>query len=527
MRAIDYFDKGAELAPDRTAITDGTRGYRYRDVREASWRIARALHGAGLRGEQAAAIYAPNDPLVLFCLLGLMRAGAVWIPVNARNALDANLAYLRYVRTHWLFYHSAYAADVARLKRELPELRQAICLDQPLAGDLSLDEFMALGDAAGVPDSALDWSDPFGSPERRVGIFATGGTTGPAKGMNVTNLGWGTMLEIQYHYWRRDEVTEPVCLSSAPLTHAAGVVALASCTFGATNVILPRFDAGEFLSAIERHRVTHTFLPPTALYALLDHPDLPRHDYSSLRIFLLAGSPVAPERFKRAVEVFGPCLCQSYGQVESPMILTWLPPEVVARAATGDHPERLASCGRASYPVQVSVMADDGRLLGPGEVGEIVARGRLISHSYFELPEETAAIRRFGWHHTGDVGYRDADGFIYIVDRKKDMIVTGGFNVFSAEVEAAILELREVSDCAVIGIPDDTWGEAVTAIVVTATGASIAEAAVIAHCKQRLGGVKAPKSVTFRDALPKTPAGKTDKKALRAPYWAGQSRAVG
>lgn len=527
MRAIDYFDKGAELAPERTAVTDGARGYSYREVRDASYRIARAMYAAGLRGEQPAAIYAPNDPAVLLCLLGLMRAGAVWIPVNARNALDANLEYLRYVRTAWLFYHSSFSADVERMKRELPDLRHAICLDTDRDGDPSLETFMRLGDNADVPDQALDWSDPFGSPERRVGIFATGGTTGPAKGMNVTNLGWGTMLEIQYHYWRRDDVAEPVCLSSAPLTHAAGVVAVASCTFGATNVILPRFDAGEFLRAIERHRVTHTYLPPTALYALLDHPERDRHDYSSLRIFLLAGSPVAPDKLKRAVEVFGPCLCQSYGQVESPMILTWLPPEIVARAAAGDHPERLRSCGRASYPVRVAIMGDDGHLLEPGQVGEIVARGRLVSHSYFEKPEATAEIRTHGWHHTGDVGYRDADGFIYIVDRKKDMVVTGGFNVYSAEVEATVLELPGASDCAVIGVPDAYWGEAVKAIVVPAAESDLTEQGIIDHCKQRLGGVKTPKSVEFRDALPKTPAGKTDKKALRAPYWAGRERNVG
>lgn len=205
------------------------------------------------------------------------------------------------------------------------------------------------------------------------------------------------------------------------------------------------------------------------------------------------------------------------------MVLTWLPPEIVAAAARGDHPERLASCGRPTRSVKVAIMDDAGRLLPMGEAGEIVARGALVSHSYFEKPEATAEMRAFGWHHTGDIGRFDADGFLYIVDRKKDMVITGGFNVFTAEVEAAITELPAVYECAVIGIPHEKWGEAVHAVVV---GARADEAAIIAHAKARLGGVKAPKSVSFAEALPRTAAGKVDKKALRAQFWGGSGRMV-
>jgi acyl-CoA synthetase (AMP-forming)/AMP-acid ligase II len=265
------------------------------------------------------------------------------------------------------------------------------------------------------------------------------------------------------------------------------------------------------------------YLPPTALYGLLGSPELAKRDTSSLKIFLLVGSAVSPEKFRVAVETFGPCMCQAYGQVESPMITTWLSPEVVAAAAAGDHPERLASCGRPSRSVQVAIMDDEGRLLPNGAPGEIVVRGGLVSHSYFEMPEATAEVRQFGWHHTGDVGYRDEAGFIYIVDRKKDMVVTGGFNVFTAEVEAAITELPEIREAAVIGVPHEKWGEAVHAMVVAE---GIDAAAIIAHAKQRLGGVKAPKSVEFVESLPRTAAGKMDKKALRARHWGGANRMV-
>jgi acyl-CoA synthetase (AMP-forming)/AMP-acid ligase II len=219
-------------------------------------------------------------------------------------------------------------------------------------------------------------------------------------------------------------------------------------------------------------------------------------------------------------------MCQSYGQTECHMIATWLPPDVVADAARGNHPERLLSCGQPSYSVRVEIMDDDGRLLGPGEVGEIVARGGLVGDGYFEMPEATAEARAFGWHHTGDVGRKDEDGFVYIVDRKKDMIVTGGFNVFSAEVEAAVMELGAVRECAVVGVPDEKWGEAVTAIVALNEGGQASEAEIIAHCKARLGGVKAPKAVHVWAEVPRTPAGKFDKKAIRAKFWGAAGRNV-
>jgi acyl-CoA synthetase (AMP-forming)/AMP-acid ligase II len=316
---------------------------------------------------------------------------------------------------------------------------------------------------------------------------------------------------------------DPVNLVVAPLTHAAGPVALATLQIGATQIILPRFDPKMVFESIEQNRVTHMYLPPTALYGLLGYEGREKYDVSSLRIFVLVGSPVSPDKLRQAVEVFGPCMCQAYGQVESPMITTWLPPEDVAAAAAGDRPERLASCGKPSYSVRVEVMDDDGNILPVGETGEIVVRGALVSHSYFELPEATAEVRKFNWHHTGDVGLFNADGYLTIVDRKKDMVVTGGFNVFTTEVEGAVMELDSVRECAVIGIPHDHWGEAVHAIVV-ADG--IGEAEIIAHAKARLGGVKAPKSVAFVDSIPRTAAGKMDKKALRQQYWGSAERMV-
>lgn len=521
MRAIDYFDKGAEANPDAIAMVDGDARYSYQETRAITERIARAMWASGLRGPQCAGIYSHNHAGVLFSMLGIMRAGAVWVPVNYRNAIDANVEYMNYVEMAWLFYHSSFGESVAAIQARVPSLRHLVCLDAEGCGHPSLEQFMTKADDA----PQFDWGDEYGNLERLVGLVPTGGTTGPAKGVLVTSRAWGTMTEMATHYWRGD-VSHPVCLNTAPLSHAAGVVGFTMFALGATNVIMPKFDAGEVLRNIERFRVSHLFLPPTAFYNLLAHPDLGKFGYSSLRVFLLAGSPVSPDKLKRGVEVFGPCICQSYGQTEAPMLLTFLDAKTVAAAAAGDHPERLASCGKPTSAVRLGIMNDEGRILSPHQRGEIVARGTLVTGGYYKMPEATAEIRAHGWHHTGDVGYMDDDGYVYIVDRKKDMIITGGFNVYCAEVEAAIMALPQVHECAVIGVPDETWGEAVKAVVVLREGEALREDDVLGHCKARLGGVKTPKSVEFWPEIPKTAAGKIDRKTIRKPYWKGVERQV-
>ncbi len=521
MRAIDYFDRGHDLNPARLALIDADTAeqFSFADVKAQTEAIAASLYAHGFCNQEPVALYAPNSAPLMVALLAIWRANGKWVPVNIRNAIDANAAYLNYVRCEWLFYHSSLADEVADLQSRCPHLKRLICLDRDDGDAPSLENFVGSRTAADFVPPPVD---AFGNLDELVGIFPTGGTTGPSKGANVTNLGWGTMIETAAG-GMDGRTDDPVALVPAPITHAAGPIALSTLSIGATQVILPGFDADRVLRTIAERKVTHMYLPPTALYQCLASPEIGQHDYSSLKIFILVGSPCSPEKLRQAVEIFGPCMCQSYGQVECPMIVTWLPPETVAAAARGDHPERLASCGKPTRAVQVGIMDDDGNLLPNGEAGEIVVRGALVSHSYFEMPDATAEIRKFGWHHTGDVAKRDDDGFLYIVDRKKDMVVSGGFNVFTTEVEAAITELAQVRECAVIGIPNEKWGEQVHAIVV---GDSIDEATIIAHAKARLGGVKAPKSVAFVDAIPRTAAGKMDKKALRKPYWGDSDRMV-
>ena len=520
MRAIDYFDRGHDRDPQRLAVVDTETGLKltFAETKELSERIAAALQRGGFENQDLLGLYGPNDGMLLVVLLAMWRANGKWIPVNTRNAIDANAGYINYVRCKWLVYHSSKADEVQQLKDRCPVMRHFVCLDKRMGDDPSLDEFMAGVTAGDFVEPAVD---AFGNLSDLVGIFPTGGTTGPSKGANVTNLGWGTMIETAADAMG-GRTDSPVALVSAPITHAAGPIALSTLSLGATQVILPGFDAERVLLTIAENKVTHMYLPPTALYQLMASPEIGDHDYSSLRIFILVGSPCSPEKLRQAVEIFGPCMCQSYGQVECPMIVAWFPPEDVARFAR-EAPDKLAACGRPTRSIRVALLDDDGREVPRGEAGEICARGALVSHSYFEKPEETVEVRKFGWHHTGDVGKFDADGYLYIVDRKKDMVVSGGFNVFTAEVEAAVTELAQVREACVFGIPHEKWGEQVHAVVV-AEGITGDE--IIAYAKDRLGGVKAPKSVEFVAEIPRTAAGKMDKKTLRVKYWGDAQRMV-
>jgi acyl-CoA synthetase (AMP-forming)/AMP-acid ligase II len=291
--------------------------------------------------------------------------------------------------------------------------------------------------------------------------------------------------------------------------------------------VLTKPDPALLLAAIQKHRVTEFFLPPTVIYRLLDIPDLNRKvNFSSLKYFLYGAAPMSVEKLKRAIEVFGPVMMGGYGQTEAPTSISFLTPgeHFVAGQVAPD--ERLASVGRPNPLVRVEIMSDANEILPPGETGEICVRGDLVMKGYYKAPEKTAETIVDGWLHTGDIGHLDADGYLHITDRKKDMIITGGFNVYPSEVEQVIWSHPAVQDCAVIGVPDVHWGEAVKAVVELNAGQQVGADELSALCKDRLGSVKAPKSVEFVDSLPRSPVGKVLKKDLRAKYWQDIDRRI-
>jgi acyl-CoA synthetase (AMP-forming)/AMP-acid ligase II len=274
-------------------------------------------------------------------------------------------------------------------------------------------------------------------------------------------------------------------------------------------------DVGEFLTLVERHRVTHTFLPPTVIYMVLGHASLDATDLSSLQCFWYGAAPMSASRLEEALERIGP-MAQLFGQSEAPMMVSTLPPSEHRRPDGSVAVERLSSAGRPTPLVTVGIMADDGTLVPAGERGEIVVRGSLVMAGYYRNPEATAEVSAHGWHHTGDIGYLDADGYLYIVDRAKDMVITGGFNVYSAEVEQALMAHEAVRDCAVVGLPDEKWGERVTAVVQLQPGAQVDAVELTAFVKARTGSVKAPKQVEFWPDLPRSTVGKVLKTDIRA-----------
>lgn len=368
------------------------------------------------------------------------------------------------------------------------------------------------------------------APDHIVSITYTGGTTGKPKGVIGTARAMSTMTQIQLSEWEWPE--HPKFLLCTPLSHAGAAFFVPSLLKGGQLVVLAKFDPAEVLRTIEEEQITATMLVPSMLYALMDHPDSRTRDLSSLETVYYGASPINPVRLAEAIERFGPIFAQYYGQSEAPMVISYL--------AKGDHPKpgenprRLSSCGRPSAFLRTALLGADDKPVAPGEPGEICVAGPLLAGGYWGLPEQTAEAFRDGWLRTGDVAREDEDGFWYIVDRTKDMIVTGGFNVFPREVEDVVAEHPSIGQVGVIGVPDEKWGEAVTAVVVLRADADASDdgkATVTAEIQQsvkdRKGAVQSPKQVIFADALPLTALGKPDKKALRAQYWEGAGRGVG
>ena len=344
-------------------------------------------------------------------------------------------------------------------------------------------------------------------------IVGTGGTTGRPKGVLLTGTNLETMTAItlmSYPFEGR-----PVYLALAPLTHAAGVLCFPVLALGGEIVVMRTPDVGGFLEHVQQHGVTHTFLPPTLIYMVLAHPGLDTTDLSSLQCFWYGAAPMSASRLEEALTRIGPVMAQLFGQTEAPMMVSTLPPRDHFRPDGSVALERLSSAGRPAPLVTVSIMAEDGTLLPPGDKGEIVVRSSLVMAGYHRNPEATAEASAHGWHHTGDIGYLDEDNYLYIVDRAKDMVITGGFNVYSTEVEQALMQHPAVQDCAVIGLPDEKWGERVTAVVQLRQDQPATPEELAAFVKDRIGSVKAPKQVEVWADLPRSKVGKVLKTEIR------------
>ena len=515
MAIIDFFDRGWRSNPQGSAYIQDEREYSFTEVGELSCRIANALLATDLPKETKGAVWAANDVTAWTCTLGLWRANMCWLPVGARNSADDNHYVLDAFDCEVLFFQKYFAPVIAELQPRLPKIRHWICVDgsaPEIIGSHSLQDWIS-GQAVSKPNVAVDMDDV-------VMLSSTGGTTGKPKGVMNTHRSLQTFCAhfmIGCPYGAEEK---PVNLAAAPMTHTAGLLSLPATARGGSVAVVTSPDPAVLLAAISKHRVTELFLPPTVIYRLLDVPGLQHKvDFSSLKYLMYGAAPMSVEKLKQAIEVIGPVMMGGYGQTECPASIAYLPPDEHLRNGRIADDARLSSVGRPNALIHCEILDDDNQILAQGETGEICVRGDLLMKGYYKAPDKTAETIIDGWLHTGDIGHIDAHGYLHLTDRKKDMIISGGFNVFPSEVEQVIWGHPAVQDCAVIGVPDAVWGEAVKAVVELNAGQTISADELIALCKQKLGSVKAPKTVDFIDTLPRSPIGKVLKKDLREKYW--------
>jgi acyl-CoA synthetase (AMP-forming)/AMP-acid ligase II len=499
--------------PERAALRFRGRTTSWRELDRRASRVAHALIAEGVqRGDRVCLLDKTHDA-ALEVLFGIAKAGAVFTPVNWRLAPREIAWVLNDAEAPVLFVGDEYAETAREIRPRLGKLRALVRF-----GDAPDDAaaYAAWRDAAPDTDPRRD-----GSEDETAWQLYTSGTTGLPKGAELTHRNLiGTMGVGMLGFG--DVRAGDVGLISAPLYHIGGAgYALVVLYAGATLVLVREFVPAEILRAIAEERVNHTFWVPAMMLFLLSHPECAKTDFSSLKSILYGASPIPEALLVRALEIFGCDFIQAYGLTETTGAICLLPAEEHVPGSP-----RLRSCGRAVFGARLRVVDAEGRDCAPGEVGEIVARGEQIMKGYWRRPEATAEVIRDGWFWSGDAGWMDEDGYLYIHDRVKDMIVSGGENVYPAEVENVLAAHPAVADVAVIGVPDERWGEAVKAVVVLRPEARATEHELMEFCRDKIAGYKRPRSVDFADALPRNPTGKVLKRELREPYWKGKERRV-
>lgn len=505
--------------PDHVAIIDGGTRFTYRQFGERVQRLAGRLQALGVEKGDRIGLLMLNSFHYLEVFYASFLIGAVVVPLNFRLAVPELSFILNDAGVKILFFHREFQQVVSHLREESPSIEHYVWTElEPLESMDFIFYESLLQDSVGWRQTDLDEHDV-------AGIFYTGGTTGLPKGVMLTHKNllvnaFQTSLAI-------DVRPDDIYLHAAPMFHLADGASTVSTTLaGATHVHIRAFDPIRVMEAIQKERVNVVTLVPTMINMLVNHPEAGTFDLSSLKRLLYGASPIPVEVLKKAISVLRCRFYQAYGMTEASPVLTVMRPEDHVTEGNEKALKRLASCGQPIYNVELKIVDPEGNEVPHGMVGEIIARGPNIMKGYWNRPEETADALRDGWYWTGDMAAMDEDRFVYMIDRKKDMIVTGGENVYSVEVENVIYQHSAVLEAAVIGVPDEIWGEAVKAIVVVKPGQEVTEPELITHCRSQLANYKVPKTVELVESLPKSGAGKILKRTLRDQYWTGKGRSV-
>lgn len=500
MYPIDFFWRAAQRWPERTAIDAPEGAISYKALASQVAAIAAGLVAIDPVPQSRVGICASNSAEHIAALLAVLACGKVWVPLNPKSTATEIRRLMDATEPSILVMDMACAA----LLEGAPGAR-IVCgpLDGHGADTTEATPIAALcARHAGAPRPSFALP-----PEATQAIKFTGGTTGPPKGVMQTYRAWMANISNQIHAWGFDEHERYIV--AAPITHGTSTYLLPILAQGGCHVVLAGAGAEAVRTAFKARGGTACFMPPTLVYMLMALPGASRADFPRLRRLIYGGAPMPPEKIREVREFFGPVLGTTYGQTEAPQILTVMRPEDF------EDPRNWASVGRTTWFSDVAIMAPDGQLLPPGQVGEVVARGDLLMSGYWRLPDKTAETLVDGWLHTGDRGLIDERGYLYLKDRLKDMVITGGFNVYPVDVENALGQHPSVHECAVFGIPDDKWGEAVQAAVQLRPGQQATEAELIRFVRERLGPVQTPKHIHFYDLLPRSPVGKVLKTVVR------------
>jgi fatty-acyl-CoA synthase len=508
--------EGLNRYEERPCLLLGDKVATYREVRERTSQLVQALQAVGLGKGSRIAVISGNRPEVLANIAAMQINGCIGTPLHPMGSLDDHAYVLEAAEIDALVFDpTTFDEHAAKLQARVPGVKLLLAFGPSAQGT----DYLALADSF----TPLPLVAPDISPDDISSVNFTGGTTGRPKGVMSSYRLTSYMTQVQLAEWEFPDDLR--MLIATPLSHAAAAFFIPVLQKGGAFYVMQGFSPDAFFDMVERHRITATMLVPVMLYFLLDAPRAKNADMSSMESIFYGASPMSPARLRQAIELWGPVFYQFFGQSEAPM--------VVANMRRLEHdlskPERLGACGRPSPWVPLALLDTEGKPVADGAAGEICVRGPLVMRGYKDMPEATAEAFAGGWLHTGDIGRLDEDGFLHIVDRTKDMIVTGGFNVYPREVEDVLTHNPAVQQVAVIGVPDAQWGEAVKAVVVLRPGIT-GNDALTAELKQQVkdakGSVQAPKSVDYVDAIPLTPVGKPDKKAVRARYWGDQARGV-
>ncbi|HKE01139.1 MAG TPA: long-chain-fatty-acid--CoA ligase [Planctomycetota bacterium] len=514
MRIPDLLRRSAELHGSLEAIADARRSLTFRELEEDALRLAGGLAARGVSAGDRVAVLAKNRWETIALQFATSELGAVLVPLNWRLRAAELRAIAADAQAVAIAASEEFADAIAAHRADLPGVRLWIALD---------------GAPGWLPFEELLRERARRDGEESVAAIQmyTSGTTGVPRGALLTHRNVTAMVAS----WRLELPLAPGdrFLQVTPLFHVGGMLlATTSLAAGSRLLLHPEFDPGSAARALANEGVTHALLVPSMVQWIVSErgPTQQQRPFPALKTIVYGAAPMPVALLVRVMEEWGCDFLQGYGLTETCGVLTALRPEDHRFDPRATPPRRLASAGREVSCCEVRVVDGDGRDVGPDEVGEIVARGDNVTPGYWRMPEATAEAFRDGWLRTGDLATVDDDGFVYVVDRLKDMILVGGENVYPREIEDVLLRHGSVADAAVIGAPHPVWGEEVVAIVAARPGAALSDREVIRHCRERLARFKCPTRVEVRDAIPRSAAGKIEKRALREPYWAGRDRRV-